>query len=46
VVGLAGLPASLGFGLLWDHASPAAAFGTSAAVVALATGALLALVRG
>lgn len=45
VVGVAALPASLAFGLLWDHASPGAAFGASAGIVALATAALLALVR-
>lgn len=45
VVGLCALPASLGFGLLWDHVDPAVAFGVSAGVSLAAAGALLALVR-
>jgi sugar phosphate permease len=45
VVGLTALPASLGFGILWDQASPSVAFGASASIVALATAALLVLVR-
>jgi len=45
VVGLAALPASLGFGLIWDRISPAAAFAIAGGLALLAAAGLLALVR-
>jgi MFS family permease len=44
-VGLAALPASVGFGLIWDHGSARAAFLTSAALGAVAITVLLASSR-
>lgn len=46
VVGITALPASFGFGLLWQHVSPTAAFLTGAALAAASSAALLLLLRG
>ncbi|MEQ1503797.1 MAG: MFS transporter [Myxococcota bacterium] len=40
VIGVMTLPASLGFGLVWDHVGPGAAFSLSASVIAAALAAL------
>lgn len=45
-IGLGVLPASLLFGLVWDHVSPAAAFGLGAALALTAAAGLAALVPG
>jgi MFS family permease len=44
-VGLAALPASLLMGLVWEHVSPAAAFGLGAGLALLASALLVAILR-
>jgi MFS family permease len=44
-VGLAALPASLLMGMVWEHVSPAAAFGLGAGLALLASGLFLAILR-
>lgn len=44
-VGVAALPASIGFGAVWEHVSPPAAFTMGAAIAAVAGVGLIALVR-
>ncbi|MFI5180416.1 MAG: MFS transporter [Thermoanaerobaculia bacterium] len=46
MTGLAALPASAGFGLVWEHYGAQAAFLTGAGIAAAAAGALLVLVPG
>ena len=43
LMGFAALPASVGFGLIWEHAGSKAAFLTGAAIAAIAAAALLVL---
>ena len=45
VQGVAAFPASLGFGLLWDHLGHTAAFATDAVLALVAAAGLLALLR-